>query len=29
MQRFKVDAEVTNAELVTADRVFVPASPQR
>ena len=29
MQRFKVDAEVTNAELVSADRVFVPASPQR
>jgi hypothetical protein len=29
LQRFKVEAEVPNAELVSADRVFVPATPQR
>ena len=29
MQKFMVNAEVPNAELMSADRVFVPASPQR
>jgi hypothetical protein len=28
MQRVKVQTEVPNAELVSADRVYVPATPQ-
>jgi hypothetical protein len=28
MQRVKLQTEVPNAELVSADKVFVPATPQ-